>query len=228
MLFFVISVLLVNIILWIVFLVRFKNLFSTDGIIEKTEQKMNQFVHEIDLAADRDTYLAKETTNRIKSLLEEADRKMELFKEATSRLRDMIAEADRINKGKSYINPALTKPKIDPDSAYEVNIKAEQGSLFDQSEPAKPEKKADTYKPPVKPIQKNETNVTEDGAAYHEIPLIITKVYDEEPKTMTPEEIKKNMNHLVRKMFDEGKSVEEIAKKLNCSITEIQFIIDLL
>ena len=226
MLFFVISVLLVNIILWIVFLVRFKNLFSTDGIIEKTEQKMNQFVHEIDLAADRDTYLAKETSNRIKSLLEEADRKMELFKEATSRLRDMIAEADRINKGKAYtINPALTKPKIDPDSAYEVNIKPQQGSLFDQNE--KPEK-TNTYKPAVKPIQKNETNVTEDGAAYHEIPLIITKVYDEEPKTMTSEEIKKNMNHLVRKLLDEGKNVEEIAKKLNCSITEIQFIIDML
>ncbi len=222
MTFFAISILTLNIILWIVFLVRFKHLFSTDGIIEKTEAKMNQFVHEIDLAADRDTYLAKETTNRIKSLLEEADRKMELFKEATSRLRDMIAEADRINKGKGYtINPALNRPKIDPDSAYEVNIKAEQGSLFEQNESAA------TYKPPVKPVQKNEVNVTQDGAAYREIPLIITKVYDEEPQKMTEEEIKKNLDHIDRKMYDQGKTVEEIAQKLNCSITEIQFIIDM-
>lgn len=191
-------------------MLRFKHLFSTDGIIEKTQEKMNQFVHEIDLAADRDTYLAKETSNRIKSLLDEADRKMELFKEATSRLRDMIAEADRINKGKAYtINPAITKPKIDPDAAYEVNIKSQQGSLFEEN----------------KGVEKKEKK--EEKAGYREIPLIITKVYDEEPPKMTEEEIKKNKNHLVRKMLDQGNSVEEIAKKLNCSITEIQFIIDL-
>ena len=44
---------------------------------------------------------------------------------------------------------------------------------------------------------------------------------------MTQEEIKKNLEHLVRKLFDEGNTVEQIAQKLNCSITEIQFIIDM-
>ena len=221
MTFFVISVLTLNIILWIVLLIRFKKLFSTDSIIEKTQEKLEHLIRDIDNAADRDTYLAKETTKRIQSMIEEADLKMELFREATQRLRDMIAEADKINKGQKY----TFKTVVDPESAYEVKInnkKPEQGNLFEQSN--------DTYSPPskAKSIQKNETVVTQDGAAYHEIPLIITKVYDEQPRKMSEEEKKKRMPELVRKMFADGATAEEIAQKFNCSITEIQFIIDML
>ena len=226
MTFFVISVLTLNIILWIVLLVRFKKLFSTDNIIDKTQEKLNHLIKEIDTAADRDTYLAKETTKRIQSMIDEAELKMQLFREATQRLRDMIAEADRINKGHGVVERIAVKSQIDPDSAYEVKIsdkKPEQGNLFDQEN--------DTYSPPsgsYKSIQKNETNVTPDGAAYHEIPLIITKVYEDKPAQLTPEEKKKNFSHLVRKRFEEGMSAEEIAANLNCSITEIQFIIDMM
>lgn len=219
MTFFVISVLTLNIILWIVLLIRFKKLFSTDQIIENTRETINKFIKDVDSATARNTYLTKEMQKRLEKLLEDADARMEMFKEAANRLRDMIAQADRINKGKNYtLNPELTKPKVDPEAAYELNIKSEQGSLFDQT---------DTTEPKTKSIQKNVTNVTEDGAAYREIPLIITKVFDEEPRKMTQEEIKKNLEHLVRKLFDEGNTVEQIAQKLNCSITEIQFIIDM-
>ena len=215
--FFVISVLTFNLILWIVLLIRFKKIFSTDKIIEKTEKTVNHFIKEIDMAADRDTYLAKETSKRLQNMLDDADRKMELFQEATNRLRDMIAEADKINKGQKY----TIKPVVDPGSAYEIslkNTKPQQGNLFENT---------DTYSPKSKPIQKNETVVTQDGAAYREIPLIITKVYDEKPHKLTEEEKKKKMPELVRKMFREGVPAEEIAKNLNCSITEVQFIIDM-
>ncbi len=221
MTFFVISVLFVNIILWAIMLVRFKRLFSTDKIIEKTEQKLNHLIKEIDMAADRDTYLARETSKRIKNQIEEAESKMELFKEATSRLRDMIAEADKINKGQKY----TIQPAIDPESAYEINVsnkKPEQGNLFEQNN--------DTYSDlrNKKSIQKNETIVTSDGAAIQEVPLIITKVYDDQPNKMTEAEKKKNLSLNVRRLFSEGMSADEISKKLNCSITEVQFIIDLL
>ena len=202
-------------------LVRFKRLFSTDKIIEKTEQKLNHLIKEIDMAADRDTYLARETSKRIKNQIEEAESKMELFKEATSRLRDMIAEADKINKGQKY----TIQPAIDPESAYEINVsnkKPEQGNLFEQNN--------DTYSDlrNKKSIQKNETIVTSDGAAIQEVPLIITKVYDDQPNKMTEAEKKKNLSLNVRRLFSEGMSADEISKKLNCSITEVQFIIDLL
>ena len=221
MTFFVISVLFVNLILWAILLIRFKRIFSTDKIVEKTEQQLNHLIKEIDMAADRDTYLAKETSKRIKNEIEEAERKMELFQEATNRLRDMIAEADKINKGQKY----TIKPVVDPDSAYEINVsnkKPEQGNLFEQNN--------DTYSDikKSKPVQKNETIVTPDGAAYQEVPLIITKVYDDEPKKMTDAEKRKQLSMNVRRLFSDGLTADEISQKLNCSITEVQFIIDLL
>ena len=212
MTFFVISVLFVNLILWAIMLIRFKRLFSTDKIIEKTEQKLNHLIKEIDMAADRDTYLAKETSKRIKKEIEEAERKMELFQEATNRLRDMIAEADKINKGQKY----TIKPAVDPDAAYEItmnNKKPEQGNLFEQNN--------DTYS-----NLRDKKSI--DGAAVQEVPLIITKVFDEHPDKMTDAEKKKNLSMNVRRLFSEGLSADEISKKLNCSITEVQFIIDLL
>ena len=212
MTFFVISVLFVNLILWAIMLIRFKRLFSTDKIIEKTEQKLNHLIKEIDIAADRDTYLAKETSKRIKKEIEEAERKMELFQEATNRLRDMIAEADKINKGQKY----TIKPAVDPDAAYEItmnNKKPEQGNLFEQNN--------DTYS-----NLRDKKSI--DGAAVQEVPLIITKVFDEHPDKMTDAEKKKNLSMNVRRLFSEGLSADEISKKLNCSITEVQFIIDLL
>ena len=221
MTFFVISVLTFNLVLWGVFLFRFKRIFSTDKIVEKTEQQLNHLIKEIDMAADRDTYLAKETSKRIKNEIEEAERKMELFQEATNRLREMIAEADKINKGQKY----TIKPAVDPDSAYEINVsnkKPEQGNLFEQNN--------DTYSDlkKSKPVQKNETIVTPDGAAYQEVPLIITKVYDDEPTKLTEAEKRKQLSLNVRRLFSEGLTADEISKKLNCSITEVQFIIDLL
>ena len=206
MTFFVISVLFVNLILWAILLIRFKRLFSTDKIVEKTEQQLNHLIKEIDMAADRDTYLAKETSKRIKNQIEEAEQKMELFNQATNRLRDMIAEADKINKGQKY----NIQPAVDPEAAYELNIKnkkPEQGNLFEQN---------------------NETIVTPDGAAYQEVPLIITKVYDDQPNKLSEAERKKNMTATVQKLFAQGYSADEISQKLNCSITEVQFIIDLL
>ena len=206
--FFVISVLTLNIILWIVLLVRFKKLFSTDDIMDQTQKKVEHLIREIDNAADRDTYLAKETSKRIQNMIDDADKKMELFKEATQRLRDMIAEADRINKGKK----SVVVNKIDPDAAYEINIKdpnPQQGNLFEQEN------------------LDNKTVEKKASVPYQEVPLIITKVYDDQPKKMSKEEIRKNLSSLVKKMFKEGADAQEIAAKLNCSITEVQFIIDM-
>ena len=37
----VLALCLVNVVLWIIFFIRFKKLFSTDKIIENTSEKMN-------------------------------------------------------------------------------------------------------------------------------------------------------------------------------------------
>ena len=89
---------IINIILWVIFLVKFKKLFSTDKIIDTTTEKMNRLVRDIDNATDRDLSLTRESEKRIRELLSEAEKNMELFREAGQRLREMIAEAERLTR----------------------------------------------------------------------------------------------------------------------------------
>ena len=210
---------LVSLILMIVILIRFKKLFSTDSIIEKTKAQMNRVIMDVNNNANRDIELINESSRRLRALLNEADKKMENFREATQLLRDTIAEAEkstRKNKKNFF---------IDPDSSYSVtkNAPSRQGSLFDD--------------PVEKSIMKDETLVTQDGAAYKEVPLIVTKVYDEKIKTKIPaQEIQNNVSQnsdrslkeKVEKLFNQGMQIEDIAAELSCPASEVQFIIDML
>lgn len=239
---------LVSLILMIVILIRFKKLFSTDSIIEKTKSQMNRVIIDVNNNANRDIELINESSRRLRALLNEADVKMEHFREASQLLRDTIAEAEKT--GKSHrVNPSyINTIPLDPDAAFEIKKKgpAKQGSLFDETE--------DTS------LLKDETVITSDGAAFKEVPLIVTKVYDEEPQTQASKKAQtsqtsqmaqasqtsqtakvrqpfqtvpvqnttKTLKDKVEKLFRQGMQVDDIAMELSCPSSEVQFIIDML
>lgn len=238
----IVVICVINIVLWVIFLIRFKKLFSTDKIIENTREQINKLVADIDKTTKRDLFLSNEQTKKIQSMLDDADEKMKMFKEATQRLREMIAEADKINhmptsKSPIYQNipevPASKSVKntqrkknidayvqnsnsgknIDPENVYEV-VKSQEQDLFAETENSKP-------------VKNSEITVTQDGAAYKEVPLIITKIYEEEP-VESPLEKKRNLPKRVKELFNEGYSVEEIANQLSCSRTEVELIIEMI
>lgn len=214
-----------------IILFKFKKLFSTDSIIEKTRARMNQLISDINRNANTDIELLNESTRRIRSLLKDADEKMTAFNEATQRLREMIAETEKLtNKNRTkkiFVNNSLydenplkssysdkqkknqyIKNYIDPDSSYEIKNDDGQGTLFDENDM----------------ILKDETKITPEGAAYKEVPLIITKVYDD---NAISENLNNSFNDKVAKLFANGMTVEEIATELKCSTSEVQFIIDM-
>lgn len=248
---------LVSLILMIVLLIRFKKLFSTDAIIEKTKAQMNRVIMDVNNNANRDIELINESSRRLRALLNEADKKMENFREATQLLRNTIAEAERLNTGKirrtefvenekfSDIKPVGQKTKkktsLDPDASFKVNTGSSfQGSLFDETEDNS--------------FIKDETVVRSDGAAYKEVPLINTKVYDEKPVsdrsinsenqnknsdfsyppknpvfyTAPAQKKENNLKEKVEKLFKQGMQVDDIAEELSCPVSEVQFIIDML
>ena len=220
---------LVSLLLMIIILVRFKKLFSTDSIIDKTKSQMNRVIMDVNNNANRDIELINESSRRLRALLNEADKKMENFKEATQLLRNSIAEAEK----------TVQKPKknvyIDPDASYTVtkNAPSRQGSLFDETDDTVPKESPKDQKS----ILKDETVVTQDGAAYKEVPLIITKVYDEkmnivktqqEAKTIQSQTSDRNLKDKVEKLFRQGMQIDDIASELSCPASEVQFIIDML
>ena len=242
---------IINIILWVVFLVRFKKLFSTDKIINTTTEKMNKLVMEIDKATERNIFLTDASEKKIQKLLDEADKNMELFKEANRRLRDMISEAEKVSKRSEIRSPIYEpvrevireeikpQPKtervvkknidaylqnsrkvIDSESTFKV-VDSVQQDLFEES---KDERNKRPEQPKVD-ITDTVTTITEDGAAYKEVPLIITRVYDEKP--VPKENKKKNLTKAVQELYNNGLTVQQIANELSCSITEVQLIIDM-
>ena len=228
---------LVSIILMVIILIRFKKLFSTDSIIDKTKAQMNRVIMDVNYNAKRDLELLNESSRRLRSLLEDADKKMEEFSEAAQLLRNLLAEAEKAdgsNSGKIvYVEAQTTvepkkevsksKPKqnpyIDPNAAYRVrNIPPAAGtqqSLFDEVENEEDQKS----------ILKDETLVTPEGAAYKEVPLIITKVYDDK---VTNQKSNRSLKENVERLFNQGMQIDDIATELSCSTSEVQFIIDML
>ena len=220
---------LVSLILMIIILVRFKKLFSTDSIIEKTKSQMNRVITDVNANANRDMELINESSRRLRALLNEADKKMETFREATQLLHNTIAEAEKI--GRTHHSANSTRPAIDPDASYRVRSVPQtpgvQQSLFDEVE--KEEEK--------KSILKDETIVTKTGEAYKEVPVINTTTYDEkiglikrqkEALELQSQNSDRSLKEKVERLFNQGMQINDIAQELSCPASEVQFIIDML
>lgn len=230
---------LVCIILMIIILIRFKKLFSTDAIIDKTKAQMNRVIMDVNNNANRDLELLNESSRRLRALLNEADKKMESFREASQLLRNLLAEAEKksgsgagkivyVESAKELVQKTpevkpkvKTNPYVDPDASYRVRTMPSpagtQQSLFDENE---------TDEEP-KTILKDETLVTPEGAAYKEVPLIITKVYDDKEVSTEPKN-NRTLKENVERLFHQGMQIDDIAAELSCSTSEVQFIIDML
>lgn len=225
MTFIAIGLSIINLILLIFFLIRFKQLFSTDKVIENTREKMDQMIRDINNNTKMDLDLVQQSSDRIKNFMEEADKKMVLFQEATQRLRDMIAVADKINRlsnQQSSLYQDFNKiNQVKP--AVKKNIQAYQNNIDPEARYAVNDSQQDLFSNQEMSISKDEFTVTSDGAAYREVPLIITKVLDEKA-----EKKEKTLPQKVSALYNQGMTVEHIATELSCSISEVQLIIDML
>lgn len=218
-----------SIIISVVAIFIFTKKCSSENITNQIAANVEKLVNTINRNAHMDLELINDSTKRVKALINEADVKMDNFREASTMLRNMIAEAEKVNK-QNGTAPIYVETKkldniypvgyekeksdnIDPDASYKVN-KLQQGSLFDEP-PAEDSKS----------ILKDETNVTPDGTAYKEVPLIITKVFDD--KKVNPSS-NKDIKDKIEKLFRQGMQSDEIAKELSCSLLEVEFIIDML
>ena len=175
----------------------------------------NNTVRAIDIIDDR-----KKQLNR---LIEEADRRIALARSeeakkiSVSALRDTldkkaVSEVSRRAANTYKKNAPRSRPA--PDASYAVTGEGEalsekQHSLFDDRQ--------------EEVRTKTEMNVMRDGTSYAKVPVIKPDVYFSE----TPIVPKKNFTKQVLEMAEMGLAIEQIAKQLSCSKTEVQMILDM-
>lgn len=217
---FVVTIGIINIILWIVFLVKFKKLFSTDEIIAETRTEMNNMIMDMNRNTERDINLIDDRTQKLKLVIAEADRHIALARAEEEKRASVHELHNAVNRAPAaerraadtYKRASAAKPRAE--AAYEVTdtgIRAAgvQKSLFDEN--------AKTS------ATQTEVVVQEDGTAYAEVPVITPKVFFSE----TPVTPKKDFNKQVTDLAAAGLTVEQIAKKLSCSLSEVQMVLDM-
>ena len=236
---------IISIILLITFIVKFNKLFSTEAIIEKTKAQMNKIISDINKNANMDIDLINEATRRTRNLIKETDAKIDEFKEATDILRDMIAtvessgnisigERNHIYKKNNLVDD------IKPVSKLQEERKVAESQKNDNITPTATEYKINAYKNHQQSLFEDENSdntislkhnksynsASNDDATLkqsHSMPKIVTNIKPSERTNTT-----KKLNDKVEKLFNSGMQVEDIAVELSCSVSEVQFIIDML
>jgi len=217
------AIVAINVALWIVFIVRFKRLFSVDDVIEKARAEMDNILRDINNNTVRAIDIIEDRKKQLDRLIEEADRRIalaqseEVKKKSLSALRDTlekktVPEVSRRAANTYKKNVPRSRPS--PDASYAVTGEGEalsemQHSLFD-------DKREEVH-------TKAEMNVMGDGTSYAKVPVIKPDVYFSE----TPVVPKKNFTKQVLEMSEMGLTIEQIAKQLSCSKTEVQMILDM-
>ncbi len=225
-----------NVVMWIVFLRHFKNLFSTDDIVSTTKDEINKILADLNHQTERNLSVYENTANRLKALNAETDKKIRLLMDLENKIGTTSKVSEKVN-GKSV--SATKKTAI---TAYERNkakhhldsedtvVLTRSGERF-SAEPLQTtlfnEKTDYAQNKEENEIASNtEVIVNETGESYAEIPVVSPKVFvPEQPIDLGKSE--DDLKTKILKLFDQGYSTETIIKELGCSATEVQFVLSI-
>ena len=234
-----------NVVMWLVQIVRFKNIFSTDKILEETRDQLNSMLMDINRNAERNITLIDDKIRQLKEISEEADRHIQLLKgevalvEKSNAFQSQyerivrpepvapqipVKEIDNQVKEQKTKAPAKTKkskPKSrNPVAAYKQE--QEQGDLFVSEKPSQMQANSSSDVPGKEARISLMVEPSENTSAQNEsngIPVIT--------KSKEPLVIKKSFNREVQELAAQGMKVEEIASKLGRTIPEVNFALEI-
>lgn len=217
---------LINLLLWGLLFKKFKKLFSTDDVIEKTRNELNRMIVEVNRNAERNITLIEARISDLKSIIAQSDSHVSLLKSEIEKSNAISAYKSKIEKtvhSKNTVpqfkveayrkNSMQNQQKITSDSAFELTQSAleknGQQNLFRDER--------------SQPFGIQAVNVSEDGNSFKEVPVLGNNVHI----TDNPITLKKSFNAEVNERYLRGETVEEIAASLSRSVTEVQFALDM-
>lgn len=127
-----------NILMWIVFLRRFRTFFSTDKIISDTREDVNKIIKDINFNTSRNIELIDDRIRQLKSVTAEAERRLGTLKKELS-----LAERSRKFQQKMASSPAK-KEMVQGDLFFTEKARTELGLSVQE-----PEEQAVVHEIPV-------------------------------------------------------------------------------
>ncbi|WP_296329056.1 hypothetical protein [uncultured Treponema sp.] len=232
-----------NLCLWVAFFIKFKKIFSTEDIIDSTRNELNRMIEDINRNADRNINLIQDKIKQLKIAVAEADRHVELARREIEAQKAKVSYQQKIDSAinsrktsqsggdfagsgraaQQYLRNQNISAGLQSANSYEltdegnrhVHSHLSQGDLFEQAE--------DEDRRSIVSDSGTKFTVEADGSSYASVPVIGGNVsYADDP--IQP---KKSFSQLVRNLNMAGHSVEEIARELDSSITEVQLVLDM-
>lgn len=247
--FLVSSLTLINLLLWLVFLVRFKKLFSTDDTMTKFRDGMESLLQDAQRNTLLNINLIEEKTKELKAASAEAERKVALLRHELQNAEKSAVFQAQLNLQSQTLESAVLAAQAGQASqakpAAKRGRKPSAASAKAASRPAArsgASKAAAAYKQNELPdedaavaltglfkenaqkslFEEPQITVTPDGDAYGKVPIVKTKIIASDE----PIKPKKSFARRVRELADLGMSVEEIASETDHSTTEVQLVLD--
>ncbi len=210
-----IIILVINVILWLIFFIKYKKTFSPENILHSISDEVDKLLIEIDKSADRDLTLIEERTNNLRAMIEEADKRIQLAITEEHKAELSHKGTRKINAATRTAANAYQKAKTGPaqnTNADEFTYRPEEHLNTQNSE--------DLLKVPVQSVPEVNNVRQNTMNVQSELPFEVT-VSDDFVKT------EKTFQQKVIEMWRQGLDTSFIAEKLSVSYAEVQMIVDI-
>jgi hypothetical protein len=237
-----------NLLFWLIFLNRFKKLFSTADIINQARLEMKAMIDDVNRITSRNIDIIEEKIRKLKSASAEAERKItlaqtELEKKASlSEYRNILESPPSVNQSYDTSGYSISSAdnsghgaSIPPKKAFEAYDRLSDGLNSNKSYSITTEGKkmldgeqGDLFEENQETTYINSPSGTKftvdnEGTSVASIPKLGPNVtFSDNP--VVP---KKSLNDSIRELNNKGYTVEMIARELNLTTTEVQFSLDM-
>lgn len=224
--FFIVTIFIINVSLWVVLIVKFKRLFSTDDIISSTRAELTKMLADVNRNTDRDLMLMEDKIKELKAVIAEADRHLSVAKNELERQQQVAAFEQRLVAGRPN-GYAMGENGVQ-DRGFMAYEQAGDGFSTARTSPYDAVRK-NLNKPNIISSPTGTTFSVEAKESKSVVNsntgdiLGVPRVHYAE-KPIVP---KKSFADSVKDLYQKGNSVEEIAMMLGTSTTEVQFVIDM-
>lgn len=231
-----------NICLWCTFFLKFRKLFSTEDIVASTRDQVERLISDMNNNTARDINLIEDRIKQLKAVVAEADKHIEVARREIESQNAALSYKQKIDSvvqnrpvssqkvasqnlvAQQYLKNKDISVGLQGSNRYELTdqgskqvqqVPQPQGDLFAQAE-------LESKQQIVSPSGTTFT-VESDGSSYAQVPVIGGNVsYTDEP--IVPA---KKFPEMVHDLYLAGHSVEEIARELNRSTTEVQMSLEM-
>ncbi len=223
------TLIIINIVFWIVFLAKFKKIFSTEDILLAVRNELDKMIADVNRNTARDLNLIDAKLKDLKLAVSETDRHLAVAKAEIEKQQQLARFSQQFDyQGSSFGKGSAVQEAV---GKYQKNITdslfpREQDAYSEQirlRERAEPQMQSDLFN-----YNKNETiepQIKSRSGTYFSV-----KKDDDMPSVSYAKEPvlpKKDFRTMVMDLYNMGNSVETIANELGRTTTEVQLVIDM-